>query len=769
MIHSHYQPEQILWFLRNYWRFRANDLAQEWQRTFSDPNFGKSQYQWLKTRYGMKSEWGAALNHPPFTGANPGDVEDYVTPSIPAHPPRTTFRTRSDSPAPALITAPASVAAQGPVSHAPVAQAHLNSHPVAVPAGIPGSGPGSSQIRRPSAGMEQPSATSSTTGSTQTMASVMPTAGPGTYVFSNTNNPGGNGDQATPRSFSGLTSPAQGTYSFTSNMGHMSLGSPFRAPAVVNMAVPNSMNPIASAFAAGNGSMPNINGSFPMGASGNVDTSSPQMSVHQPMQAMSYGGQSDHPFQQQFPADFVSVDAEAQRLMNVFEAEYKRLGLKINTGCPGNAVFPAASPAAPAAAPVIPGAPVSPAKTPMSVTGRPLLNTAGRSGHQFGSSSRPNARVPSQAEIMAANIFYGTPLATSMVPPQSNLSQADTNNKRKRGEVEVDFQPPKRANMASSTHQASLPFQVVAAEPPSVVTTPRAGGRSTSAGARRESTPYTARSPPLASSAPSMQLNGMPSTAQVQESATSSEETEYSEHDGPHDGCTVNAPHHHDKVGRIIFQARADFKKAATSHNSVVNSPAGPVASAAPTTGPATPEAPTSVDDEIASILDPEVPTPEDAKIAAIFDMPNAASAVDGGQDVSMKMHVEAPIQAPVLAQTAVLVQDQSSTEAHLGAANQTFAEMAGLVELDFEALTEIGAAVNQLNEDMDGAPAPDSVAPCPQAPPATVEDTNSTDNTGFRSPLEEAVDDLSTHSFSVDPFRLNDEALQLFFNNATV
>ena len=58
MIHNHYDPAQILWFLRNYWRFSREAMIREWHRTFQDSNFGKSQYQWLKSRYGMKLEWG---------------------------------------------------------------------------------------------------------------------------------------------------------------------------------------------------------------------------------------------------------------------------------------------------------------------------------------------------------------------------------------------------------------------------------------------------------------------------------------------------------------------------------------------------------------------------------------------------------------------------------------------------------------------------------------------------------------------------------------
>lgn len=58
MIHQHYEPAQILWFLRNYWKFTRENMVAEWNRVFGDTNFAKSQYQWLKSRYGMKEEWG---------------------------------------------------------------------------------------------------------------------------------------------------------------------------------------------------------------------------------------------------------------------------------------------------------------------------------------------------------------------------------------------------------------------------------------------------------------------------------------------------------------------------------------------------------------------------------------------------------------------------------------------------------------------------------------------------------------------------------------
>ena len=57
-VHTNYKPVEILWFLRNYWKYDRIRLIEEYQRHFQDASFGKSQYTWLRARYGMKEEWG---------------------------------------------------------------------------------------------------------------------------------------------------------------------------------------------------------------------------------------------------------------------------------------------------------------------------------------------------------------------------------------------------------------------------------------------------------------------------------------------------------------------------------------------------------------------------------------------------------------------------------------------------------------------------------------------------------------------------------------
>lgn len=59
----------------------------------------------------------AALNAPPYPGARPGGpgTESYEPPDLPAHPPRVTLRTRSNSPVPELVSVPANIEAMAAV------------------------------------------------------------------------------------------------------------------------------------------------------------------------------------------------------------------------------------------------------------------------------------------------------------------------------------------------------------------------------------------------------------------------------------------------------------------------------------------------------------------------------------------------------------------------------------------------------------------------------------------------------------------------------
>jgi len=56
--HAHYRQEQIAWFCQHYWQYKKDDLIATYQGHFNDTAFGKSQYNWLKQKYGSATEWG---------------------------------------------------------------------------------------------------------------------------------------------------------------------------------------------------------------------------------------------------------------------------------------------------------------------------------------------------------------------------------------------------------------------------------------------------------------------------------------------------------------------------------------------------------------------------------------------------------------------------------------------------------------------------------------------------------------------------------------
>ncbi|CAK7211857.1 hypothetical protein SCUCBS95973_001266 [Sporothrix curviconia] len=734
MIHNHYEPGQILWFLRNYWRFDREAMIAEWHRTFQDSNFGKSQYQWLKSRYGMKIEWGASLNHPPFPGARPGlpGTENYIPPDIPANPPRATFRTRSDSPAPVLITAPATAAAQGIVSHAPVAQAHMNAH-----SAVPGGSSSFGQARRSSAGagrmlgMNHSSVAANTAGptpvSTPTMAPVMPAAGSGTYVFGN--NPGRNGDRATPRSFSGSLNQSHGTYSFASNMGNMSLASPFMSSTAANMGVQNSMNPIVSSFAAaGHGSsMPTLNGSFPVGGSGGVSTDSPQMSAAAPMQSFSYGGPSHQSFQHL--AGGFSGNPHGAQSMFSFDGGIAGLGINHGVNTAGNAFFQAAPSGF---VPDFASDMTSPAQMDM-----PMPSAMGCAGNQSGSSDEASTSIPSNAKIIANVMRNSSPIssiAEAIVSPHGSLGQADAGNKRKRSAVEVEFQPPKRANMASGSDQASLPFQVFAAELPSEAATPKIGGKSTKARAKKTASPHTPTSASVPSSASTIPCPASsvpsPTTAEVQEIAMSPAEFEGDWYNGPHEGCSVDARHCHNKSGGLFFLQCADFEKAAMGHTSRVSTPTGcPETSVAPTTGPVTPTA---------------APTPADAQVATPSNVystspPAGLVLASAGEKAKMEMSFQTPVQAHKEVLPAQSQLDSDATQ-------KSAAQAAGLEEYEYNLVTHVGAALQQYSAGVVKVPA--------------VVEAAATNAAG------ETLDDFSSMANFDADFHLDDSVLDAFYSD---
>ncbi|CAK7244739.1 MAG: hypothetical protein STHCBS139747_006285 [Sporothrix thermara] len=691
MIHNHYDPAQILWFLRNYWRFSREAMIREWHRTFQDSNFGKSQYQWLKSRYGMKLEWGASLNHPPFPGARPGmtGTENYVPPDIPANPPRATFRTRSDSPAPVLVTAAATAADQNSASHASAMRDHLNSRPVSSSTNAPGSGAGPGQKRRFS-GTSHSSVSASTASleplSTPTMTPVMPAAGSGTYVFGN--NLSRSDDRATPRSFSGSTSYLNGTYSYLGNMAHMSSGSglasPFMPSNVANTGVlSSSMNPIMSSFAAGQGSsMPSLSGSYSVGASGYGNTGSSQAAACPQMHHIPYS--SGHP-QQSFQHLTGDYSGQSSSASNMFAIDNGLTALGINLG--GDNTGHAFYPGAPTRfAPKFSSSTASPAQPSMPMPGAVSLSD----NPSCGSGRAAAAPIPSNAKIIA-NVMSGSSpmssIAEAIVSPIISLGQADTGSKRKRAavEVEVEFQPPKHAKMAPGNDQTDLPSQPDAAT----------------------------------------------SQKEVRESDMRLRQTNGTWYIGEHDGCLIDARHRHDDLGGIYFLDNAAFDKAALNHTSRVSTPTGPSISTASATGPTNH---TALVTAHAQVITPTPPGGASVSSVAVFGNSVSAATVTGTGTV---IAVDEPVQTT---QECPLAQIKAASKTGPGAVSNSTAMPTEMEDYEFNLLTRVGAALSQ-----------DSMAIIASSTPAALDDPNSQAVTELGTSVEEADDFSSMVDFDTD------------------
>ncbi|CAK7220104.1 hypothetical protein SEUCBS140593_004120 [Sporothrix eucalyptigena] len=742
MIHNHYRPEQILWFLRHYWQFNRDGIIAEWRRYFEDDIFGKSQYNWLKSRYGMKAEWGAALNDPPFPGAKPGapGTENYIAPGVPVNPPRATFRTRSDSPTPVLISAPATAASHASVvhSHAGEArhpahahftgQAHPAGHSIGGTVGISTSGSGFSHNNRSStgamhvAGMNQSSSTgypgamgltgptatplaANTTGptplATPVMTPVMPAAGPGSYIMSN--NPTKSGNQATPRSLSGAVTSSNGTYNFGSSIGNMpGLGSPFM-PTGANMSMFNPMNPIVSSFTMGPASsMPNLNGSF----------------------SFTYGGPSQQSFQQ-FPGDYSNSPNAAQENFS-HESGFSGLGISLGPGNPANHHFQASStgpvPDHPNAMNMAAQMPIRSATTGHSAKSQPANQPV---------NATAGAHIPTNAEIIANVMLGHNPVSSvveAIVSPQGDLGRFETGKKRKRSAVEVEFQPPKRANMASEDDKDGYSFRLMTTDLPAEAAAPKANKKPSKPRAKKSTSPQASASPSVTSTVsttplqpsdlPTEQPNSVPSVAAAeprvpQDCAPGPVELSGTWHDRSHDNCSMNGRHLHITGGGIFFAESADFKKAAASHTSGgTNTPAAPATTGPSTAGPPTPVVPVTVDAPSDASSDMTVQgfvtkvDPDSTGICQVI----AQSPEQNPMDLEpMPAQHKEDIVAPVEPKTAALV--DTSQDGY----NRSTTDEFGMDDNDYLLISQVGSSLYQ-NEQSDVE------TPCTQGAPLPIE-----------------------------------------------
>ena len=672
-------------------------------------------------------------------------TENYVPPDIPANPPRATFRTRSDSPAPVLVTAAATAADQNSASHASAMRDHLNSRPVSSSTNAPGSGAGPGQKRRFS-GTSHSSVSASTASleplSTPTMTPVMPAAGSGTYVFGN--NLSRSDDRATPRSFSGSTSYLNGTYSYLGNMAHMSSGSglasPFMPSNVANTGVlSSSMNPIMSSFAAGQGSsMPSLSGSYSVGASGYGNTGSSQAAACPQMHHIPYS--SGHP-QQSFQHLTGDYSGQSSSASNMFAIDNGLTALGINLG--GDNTGHAFYPGAPTRfAPKFSSSTASPAQPSMPMPGAVSLSD----NPSCGSGRAAAAPIPSNAKIIA-NVMSGSSpmssIAEAIVSPIISLGQADTGSKRKRAavEVEVEFQPPKHAKMAPGNDQTDLPSQVFVAGSPSNAASPNLYGKSSKTRPKKAFSSHTRTSssqasspsamPSPTSSAPSTQPDAATSQKEVRESDMRLRQTNGTWYIGEHDGCLIDARHRHDDLGGIYFLDNAAFDKAALNHTSRVSTPTGPSISTASATGPTNH---TALVTAHAQVITPTPPGGASVSSVAVFGNSVSAATVTGTGTV---IAVDEPVQTT---QECPLAQIKAASKTGPGAVSNSTAMPTEMEDYEFNLLTRVGAALSQ-----------DSMAIIASSTPAALDDPNSQAVTELGTSVEEADDFSSMVDFDTD------------------
>ncbi|ERS99950.1 uncharacterized protein SPSK_08551 [Sporothrix schenckii 1099-18] len=624
MIHQHYDPNQILWFLRNYWKFSREGMVEEWHRVFKDSNFAKSQYQWLKSRYGMKEEWGASLNHPPFSGAKPGapGTENYEPPSVPQHPPRVTFRTRADSPTPRLVTAPAAAFSQTPAPGAPATGSHNHGGmPFAQTPGMPAFAANYQNMM----GLAMPSSASppvQTSMATPAPTPTMPATGAGAYNPNSANSTtGANTVRTAARNMGSGVNGANGTYSFAN------LGSPFTSNAV---GMPNNTtNPIASVFAQGNnpGGDPNA-GMFSMST---TDQSGQNMTTPQETWSVP-----------QFQPSYQAFSHMSGDFANSNSA-----GLGIHHGAP-MAIFQGAHMMhAHGTAPYFHNA--VPASLPMATSASmPSISTT--TGHVEG---QPGGRRTSAPIISNANIIADvmrkhnhpntSPVAATAVS-QETSSPTSTGSKRKRSTVEVEFNPPKRAMLAASPDQTGAEIQAIAAPHPSGLSSALASGKAKKT-RRKKTTSPSMDSPQAASnvsedeSRPSQIISYSSPSVSDSPSAASACAISPSEiwHDGTHGSCRINGPHRHQGATGIFFEKLEDFEKAATT---------------------------CSITSAMAALPTPAIPNQATAKA---FDLVSRETDVNmaGTEElqVSSQALLQARVQAPIQAPREVPAQVQQAQE----------------------------------------------------------------------------------------------------------
>ncbi|CAK7263969.1 hypothetical protein SEPCBS119000_000754 [Sporothrix epigloea] len=766
MIHNHYEPSQILWFLRNYWRFTRDGMIVEWNRAFKDSNFGKSQYQWLKSRYGMKLEWGASLNHPPYAGARPGGpgTENWVPPEIPTNPPRATFRTRSDSPTPGLTTNPVTVTNQNSKYHTATAQAHMHGHSVAGSNYVAKCGPGFGQIRRSSAGSayvagkEYFSTATTTTGPASLSTPMMTTpsissTGSGTYDFSN--NANRDCERVASRGFSGSMNPSHGTYSFCTTLGSMTLASPFMPSNATMMNVSNPINPIVSSFAADQvPSTPNLNCSLPLEISRGMNINSPQLPDLSSVSALTYGGSTQQAYQY-LASDLSDGSSTTQNAThnatkNSVSFDAGLAGLGINHGAtffPMNSsglfagFFPDLSSSAPA--------------------DESLPEGINCSGSQSNSEKMIKTSIPSNAKIIASVMRSSSPVYSdteTSALTRGRLGLANAGSKRKRSTVEVSFQPPKRAKMATHNDQADMSFHLSTASEMLSGADDEEGklDKYGPAGAlsSQTSVPSSVFATPLATPflAPTSllaeQSRNSPSTEEAQEQVPSTIEVAGTWYHGLHRGCYIDARHCHGNSGSILFSQNADFEKAAFNYASRMKSPAvlsKPAEFAA---------CPLVIQDPVTAKV----------QVSTSSDMSSTGPADGPDMDTDAGANIKPPAQGFVqTSRRAVSVQSQEAVDDHSKCIKESAAAAAGLEDYEYKVLYHVGASLSQSKRNLEKDTDPLLLVSSSTVPGSVMENASSAPETDLLISLTEAADDFSSMANFEEDFDLNQSSIDAF------
>lgn len=594
----------------------------------------------------------ASLNHPPFAGARPGlpGTENYEPPSVPQTAPRMTFRTRAESPAPNLVTAPAEPQTPAPGTSAsgdgrrraggsytqtPGMPGYAGSYQNMTGTGMPSSA--STTVQTP---LATPAATPSLSAAGATMFNMGGAA----------HNPG-NGPHGT-----------HGTYSFTG------LGSPF-AHNGAGM-VSNGPSPIASSFAQGN------NASMPPNA--NMFNMAPGPP----------GGQNMMGSQEAWAIS--RFQAAQQAAFNHTPGNNGNGALGIHPNMPFYQGAHTMSPQDMANY-FSNGMPTSmPMATSMSMPG--MSTTAGHVESQP-SGRRPSAPVYSNAEIIESVIRKHSPLNkttgdATTAAPQESLGPISGGSKRKRGlgPVEVEFNPPKKAMLAPSPDMTGDEVQDIAASRPyglsSAINVYKTRRKKT-ASASTDS-PQAAASVTDEESSASPSISGLsPSVAPV---STPRPRLAEVWHEGTHGDCTVSVSHRHDGDA-LCFKALGDFEKAAEAYckgkTSVVTVP--------------TPVLPSQITDKVFDLV--SHPADTDANM----------EATEVTEDVQVPSQEEPEAQpAPVAAQDSVLTQVQSQPQ-EVQAEQQTQVDapapatvsVSAVTSVDTEALTAPATGMDTSIEDL--------------------------------------------------------------------